>query len=238
MAYGTAPGQTLKDDWDVVDGGGSRYNPHINRLVQYFRYHPHVKFGNSRLDQKEMGALRASIKRLRNVYPDVEIRRAIDRFYMMPVSVKSKSPAFSFCSKKLQEKLFEGADVVHEIDIVMEWMANGFERPVGMRLPWDGEFDHEVSMEFILTPEFNVLARTYPEVVASILNTWWDGSEWLDMMDGACVQYQWLLGVQDEPSNAIVAMSEEFDLPKDFLTRDQPRKTQDTVQEAVRIAHG
>lgn len=239
MAFGTAPGQVLKNDWEDVEDGGGGYNRSIYDMIRHFMYHPGVKFGRKSATQDELAALGATFKRLRKVYTDESIYEAIDRYYLTRSS-QSDNPIFAFCSKNLQARLFRDLDEISvdslsPVDTVMEWFLRDFERGTELDLPWDGELDLEISMEFVLDAEFNVLLRTYPDVVAKLLLLHHDG-EWLDMLEHARDHFQWLMGIADKSDPAVRALGDI--LPYDFRHRAHPRKTFDLVEEAVRSIRG
>lgn len=234
MVWGLAPGDTLKEDFAEDLSSGAPPSRNTWELMKYFLYHPRVQFGRT-LDERDRGALSAAMRRLSEVYPEHEVRRAVDRFYMTRTAANHPHPALAFCHKGFQNKLFEGATVDVQDDVLL-YIANGFERG-DLDLPWDGEMDLEISMEFITEPGLNALVRTYPDIVSEVLTNWHD-ADWIGMLNGAFEHYEWLLGVRDHPSPSLIIMAEKFTVPKDFLVRSRPRKTQDRIAEAVRISRG
>lgn len=241
MAFGTAPGQAVKDDWDEVEEGSPVfYAANTHDLMKYFFYHPKVKFGRPKPSARESGALAKSLKKLRMVYTDDAIRRAIDKFYLTRTAKNHANPAFAFCNKEFQDKLFEGAEQVEIQDDVLTFIANGFQREDGIDLPWDEEYDSNLRVTFIIDQDYNVLARTFPEVVAEILYRWGndvDGSGSL-IMQQALLQMHYLSGASDKPAD-LSDLHANFDVPIDFTKRvNRPRKTKDTITEAVRSARG
>ena len=221
MAYGVAPGTEVKV-WDVAS---------------HFFYHYNQTWSN-RPTFNQRQAVARDMKRLLDIYPPESIKRAIDRFYMTRTSKNHPEPGFAFCSRKFQEVLFAGVDVLDDQDAIMKWMKT-HQIPAGRvaDLPWDGEFDQEVAIEMITTPVYNVFLRTYPDIVAEILKNYHD-KDWIDIMDQVCWHMNWLLGIEDEPSTVLPELQEKFHLPKDFLEKGKMRKTQDTVEEAVRVSRG
>lgn len=236
MVWGLAPGETLKEDFtDDTDSDHGPPSPTTRELMNYLLYHPKVRFGRT-LDARDRGALGKAMKRLADIYPTHEIHRAVDRFYMTRTAANHPRPVWAFCSYAFQDKLFEGATVDVQ-DSVLVYIANGFVRDVDLELPWDRSKDAEIGVEFILNPDYNVLVRTYPDVVSEILTHWHD-DDWHSLMDAAFEHYEWILGVKDTPSARLSLMSEKFALPKDFLVRNRPRATQTRTAEAVRISRG
>lgn len=236
MAFGTAPGQTLKDDWSDTDGAPVRYAPGLRDLVSYFFYHPKVKFGRSKPTDRERGALSQSIKRLRNTYTDDAIRRAIDKFYLTRTSRTHEHPAFAFCNREFQDKLFEGGEMVERQDDVLTFIASGCVRDESMDLPWDESADSDLRIMFIVDEELNELVSTYPDVVSELVVHW--GTECEEILKAAYKQMQYVQGKLIAPSSRLDDMK-VVSLPKDFLYRtNRPRKASRTLTEAVRISRG
>ena len=230
MAYGVAPGQEVKDDWDAVEDGGSsafRFGPH-RHLVSYFFNHPRVKFGRSRPTDREWGAMNSAVKRLRTTYTEDAVRRAMDRFYMTRTAANHPQPGLAFCNS--------GAEQVEHQDDVLTFMANGCQRDSATDLPWDESYDSALRLSLIIDPLLNTLARTFPDVVSEILSNWGEDSG--NVLLIAANQMQYLAGESASPVD-LQQMAEKFDLPKDFVRKQQrPRHTQQTVAEAVRVARG
>jgi hypothetical protein len=241
LAFGTAPGQAVKDDWDEVEEGsptvrsGGTYD-----LVRYFFNHPKVKFGRPSPTAKESAALAASIKRLRHTYTDDSIRRAIDRFYLTRTAKNSEMPGISFCNKELQLGLLEDTGLVERQDDVLTFLANGCQREEGLDLPWDEEHDSSLRLMFIIEQDYNVLVRTYPDVVSEILFHWGNDDDGRGgaVMQQALIQMMYLTGASDVRGD-LTDMHANFSVPSDFAKKsNRPRKTRDTITEAVRASRG
>lgn len=224
--------------WTEFDDDQGSYSYHtsgISNVLFYFFYHRHTAFGRAAPSPRERGTLATNARRLLGIYPEFEIRRAIDRFYLTPTSRKHPYPAMAFCNRNFQDRLFRGVTVEPQAD-VLRYIANAFVRTPDMEIAWPEEQDHDLLVEFTTDPMLNVLVRTYPDVVAAILVEWGVSEDSMRMMTVACDHYEWLLGFVPDPPESFEELRSNLPLPKDFVTKIRLRDTQQLLSEAVRIA--
>jgi hypothetical protein len=227
----------LKESWGDDSSGGAPSS--LTRpLVQYFLSHPKIKFGRTRPSPQVIGALSSNMKRLNTIYSAAAIRRAVDRFYATKTANTHPQPGLAFCNRAFQDKLFEGATMDVQDDILV-FIQNGFTRDDSLVLPWEAEADADIRMEFVSDPELNSLVRTYPDAVAAVLETWGPTLQGMDILwNVALPQFRWLsTGDTPVPSERMEDISQHF--PKDFVSNKfRSRQTWPSISEAVRSSRG
>lgn len=211
-------------DWDETPKL-AKASKDVSEVLTYFDFKAR-SVGGTPTPVKDKPVFRSQLKRLMSGGVTVaDMRRMIDKFFVLSRHKESPTPWKSFCANEVQAELSVYASDTGAMTPELAWVANEFDHHES--LSWDEDRNH--SIRLLVWRRAMDLAHTYPELLVSIVML----SEDNESLSSAIFAANTLMKEPGNESALEVLNSRGVDVPHELLGRGTLRKSAPSLRQAV-----